>query len=141
MLVRLRYPRRLQEHVTRLVREHAFHELADPRPVDARRFLARHGEEAALDLLAHKAADMCAKDRTAAEHDAFARFRELVAAERSSPHRLAHLAVDGGDLIETGFREGPELGRVLALLLAEVVEEPERNERAWLLARAAEELA
>jgi tRNA nucleotidyltransferase (CCA-adding enzyme) len=139
VLRRLRYPRRLEEHVTRLVREHAFHELPNPQAVDARRFLARHGEEAALDLLAHKAADMGAKDRTEAEHAAFARFRRLVASERSSPHRLADLAIDGADLIAAGFEEGPELGRVLALLLADVVEEPERNERDLLLARAAEE--
>lgn len=139
VLGRLRYPRRLQDHVTRLVREHAFHELPDPEPVDARRFLARHGEEVALDLLAHKAADMRAKDRTADEHAAFARFRELVAVERSSPHRLADLAVDGRDLIEAGFSEGPEVGRVLALLLADVVEEPALNERGPLLERAARE--
>ena len=118
------------------MREHAFHELPEPRPVDARRFLARHGDEVALDLLAHKAADFRAKDRTPEEHAALARFRELVEQEGSSPHRLADLAVDGSDLIAIGFREGPELGRVLGLLLADVVEEPERNTREWLLERS-----
>lgn len=136
VLGRLRYPTRLRRHVTRVVREHAFHELPDPEPVDARRFLARHGDELALDLLAHKAADMRAKERTDAEHDALARFRNLVDAERSSPHTLADLAVSGDDLIAAGFREGPELGRVLTRLLEEVVEEPEHNDRAWLLERA-----
>ena len=136
VLRRLRYPTRLRRYVTRLVAEHAFEELPDPQPVDARRFLARHGDELALDLLAHKAADMRGKDRSENEHEAFARFRELVAAERSSPHTLAELAVSGDDLIAAGFREGPELGRVLATLLDEVVEEPRRNERDGLLERA-----
>jgi putative nucleotidyltransferase with HDIG domain len=136
VLERLRYPVRLQRHVTTLVREHAFHELPGPRAVDARRFLARHGDETALDLLAHKAADMAAKERSAAEHAAFARFRELVAEERTSPHTLGALAVDGSDLIAIGYRESPALGRVLALLLEEVVEEPERNTRDWLLERS-----
>ena len=136
VLRRLRYPTRLRRYVTRLVREHAFHELARPRPLDARRFLARHGDELALDLLAHKAADLQGKQRTDAEHAALARFRELVAEERSSPHTLADLAVTGDDLIAAGFREGPELGRVLAVLLDEVVEEPRRNERDGLLERA-----
>jgi putative nucleotidyltransferase with HDIG domain len=136
VLRRLRYPTRLRRYVTRLVREHAFHELARPRPLDARRFLARHGDELALDLLAHKAADLQGKQRTDAEHAALARFRELVAEERSSPHTLADLAVSGDDLIAAGFREGPELGRVLAVLLDEVVEEPRRNERDRLLERA-----
>ena len=136
VLDRLRYPVRLQRHVTQLVREHAFHELPDPAAVDARRFLARHGDEVALDLLAHKAADMAAKERSPTEHAAFARFRELVARERASPHTLGALAVDGSDLIALGFRESPELGHVLALLLAEVVEDPERNTREWLLERS-----
>ena len=137
-LRRLRYPSRLEDHVTRLVREHAFHELPEPQPVDARRFLARHGERVAGDLLTHKAADMRAKDRTDAEHDAFARFRALVEQERAQPHRLADLAVDGSDLIAAGFREGPELGHVLRTLLDEVVAEPARNDRDALLARAKE---
>jgi putative nucleotidyltransferase with HDIG domain len=141
VLRRLRYPARLQAYVGRLVHEHAFHELPDPQPLDARRFLARHGTELALDLLAHKAADMRGKHRTEAEHDALARFRELVDQERGNPHELSQLAVDGADLIAAGFREGPELGRVLQLLLREVVEEPERNTREWLLDRAARELA
>jgi tRNA nucleotidyltransferase (CCA-adding enzyme) len=136
VLRRLRYPMRLQRHVTRLVREHAYPELTDPRPVDARRFLARHGDELALDLLAHKAADLRGKERTAEEHDAHLRFSALVDAERASPHTLADLAVTGDDLIAAGLREGPELGRVLGLLLEEVVEDPERNERDRLLERA-----
>jgi len=136
VLDRLRYPVRLQRHVTGLVREHAFHELADPTAVDARRFLARHGDELAADLLAHKAADMAAKERSPAEHAALARFRELVEQERTSAHTLGALAVDGSDLIAIGFRESPELGRALALLLADVVEEPDRNTREWLLERS-----
>ena len=33
--------------------------------------------------------------------------------ERTSPHRLADLAVDGSDLIALGYRPGPELGAAL----------------------------
>ena len=137
-LRRLRYPSRLEDYVTRLVREHAFHELRDPQPVDARRFLARYGERLAADLLAHKAADMRAKERTDVEHESLAHFRELVERERSQPHRLTDLAVDGSDLIAIGFREGPDLGRILRTLLDEVVEQPARNDRDALLARARE---
>ena len=68
--------------------------------------------------------------------------RQLLAvlAERESPYRLRDLAVDGADLIELGFGEGPELGRVLAALLDEVIEEPARNTRKALLGRARDEL-
>jgi tRNA nucleotidyltransferase (CCA-adding enzyme) len=140
VLRRLRYPARLQAYVGRLVHEHGFSEPTAPEPLDARRFLARHGERLAFDLLDHKAADLAAKRPDADEVAGLARLRELVEAERRQPHALAHLAVDGADLIAIGFREGPELGRVLQLLLREVVEEPERNTREWLLERAALEL-
>ena len=66
------------------------------------------------------------------------RFRALVEQERTQPHRLADLAVDGRDLIEQGYAEGPQLGQTLRTLLDEVVEEPERNERERLLTRAKE---
>jgi tRNA nucleotidyltransferase (CCA-adding enzyme) len=139
VLRRLRYPSRLQAYVGRIVHEHAFAEPDDPLPVDARRFLARHGEELALDLLEHKAADLAAKRPRPETVAGLARLRSLVEEERRHPHELAHLAIDGSDLLTVGFREGPALGRVLRLLLHEVVEEPGRNERGWLLERAARE--
>ena len=137
-LRRLRYPTRLREYVTRLVREHSFPLPEEPEPVDARRFLARHGERPARDLLAHRAADLSGKTVPASEWDRLDRFRALVEQERTQPHRLADLAVDGSDLIAAGFSEGPALGRALQTLLAEVVEEPERNRREQLLDRAKE---
>jgi hypothetical protein len=112
-------------------------------PVDARfarRFLARHGDRAAFDLVAHKRLDLLAKDVPAVEHQRLEELARLLESERSSPHRVADLAVDGNDLIDLGLREGPELGRVLHLLLDEVLDEPARNTREWLLARAREEL-
>ena len=44
--------------------------------------------------------------------------------------------MDGRDLIEHGYTEGPQLGQTLRTLLEEVVEEPERNKREQLLNRA-----
>ncbi|HUQ23478.1 MAG TPA: HD domain-containing protein [Gaiellaceae bacterium] len=138
VLSRLRYPTRLRDYVVRLVREHPFAAEGAPSGVDARRFLARHGESLALDLLAHRAADLSGKTVPASEWEWLDRFRVLVEQERSQPHRLADLDVDGGDLIEAGFSEGPQLGRVLRTLLDEVVEHPERNRREELLSRARE---
>ena len=111
-----------------------------PDPVRARRFLAKHGETLALDLLAHKEADLIGKGedgpRDAEELERLRRFRRLVEQERGSPHRLSDLAVDGTDLIELGYRPGPALGQTLAELLDEVVDDPTLNTRETLLARA-----
>ena len=62
----------------------------------------------------------------------------MVESELVSPHRLSDLAVDGTDLIEIGYRPGPELGQALAALLDAVVEDPSLNRRETLLVRAKE---
>ena len=84
VLRRLRYPTRLREYVVRLVREHPFTLEDEPAPVDARRFLARHGERLARDLLAHRAADLAGKTVPASEWERLERFRALVEQERDA---------------------------------------------------------
>jgi tRNA nucleotidyltransferase (CCA-adding enzyme) len=141
VLNRLRYPARLRDQVVRVVGGHAFRLDGPLDGAAARRFLREHGEVVAFDLVALKEADLAAKTVPAAEREALSRFRRTLEEQRSEPHRLADLAVTGTDLIEAGFDESPQLGRVLALLLDEVVDDPSRNERSWLLARAAQERA
>src|SRR5205807_3717794 len=128
-LLRLRYPNRLRQRVVRIVRRHMFQPgKGDARR--ARRFLRRNGEELAFELIDHKQADLLGKRGSDGEPppldeiEKLERFREVVAQERSSPHRLRDLAVDGNDLIRVGFRPGPHLGRILYELLDAVVDEP-----------------
>ena len=134
-LRRLRYPTRLRTHVTRLVRSHPF-PLEGIDEVFARRFLRTHGDELAFDLVTLKEADLRGKQVPQEEHKAVARLRALLEQERAQPHRLTDLAVDGADLIELGFEEGPALGQALDALLDAVVEDPTQNTRDSLLERA-----
>jgi len=138
-LRRLRYPSRLQERVRRIVGAHTFMPPERDDPARARKFLAKHGEELARDLLAHKEFDLRGKGRPVEDDlDRLERFRAGVERELSSPHRLADLAVDGSDLIDAGLRPGPELGRTLRTLLDRVVEDPSLNTRERLLELAQE---
>ncbi len=135
----LRYPTRLRDAVRRIVREHMFHVPEPGDGVAARRFLARHGRETAFDLVAHKAADRRGKreDETSrAELERLAGFEATLERELSSPYRLEDLDVDGGDLIELGWKPSPALGEALQRLLAEVLVDPALNRREWLLAEA-----
>jgi tRNA nucleotidyltransferase (CCA-adding enzyme) len=144
-LLRLRYPNKLRQRVVRIVRRHMF-QPGRGDALRARRFLRRNGDELAFDLLDHKHADLLGKRGSDGEPppldeiDALLRFREVVEEERSSPHRLGDLAIDGNDLIAAGFKPGPQLGRILHELLDAVVEEPGVNTREQLLARAKERL-
>ncbi len=140
-LSRLRYPTRLRQRVRRIVREHMFAVPPAGDAVKARRFLHRHGDELAFDLVAHKRADLLGKrvaadERNAAEVVAVDRFAERLERELGRPHRLDQLAVDGDDLIAAGWRPGPALGAALQHLLGCVIGDPRLNERGWLLAEA-----
>ena len=46
---------------------------------------------------------------------------------------LKELAVSGSDLIQAGMKPGQELGKVLKLLLDEVLEEPKLNQKEILI--------
>jgi tRNA nucleotidyltransferase (CCA-adding enzyme) len=139
-LRRLRYPNALRDRVCRIVRHHMF-QVGKGDGVRARRFLSRYGAELAFQLVDHKEADFLGK-RTADDEpvaddvEQVRRFRRTLERERKQPHRLSDLAVDGRDLIQLGFRPGPQLGRVLHELLRDVVDEPSRNTRDELLRRA-----
>ena len=49
---------------------------------------------------------------------------------------LKDLAVSGRELMDAGFAAGPLLGETLNHLLDQVIEDPGRNERRWLLEEA-----
>jgi tRNA nucleotidyltransferase (CCA-adding enzyme) len=51
------------------------------------------------------------------------------------PLTVKDLAVKGDDLLTAGVRPGPEVGETLQRLLAEVLEDPTRNTRDYLLSR------
>ena len=138
-LARLRYPNELRSRVIRLVRAH----MLDPGrgdPVRARRLLARYGKGLTFELLDHKEADLRGKGHppTSEDLERLARFRRIVQGELRSPYRLRDLAVDGDDLIALGYEPGPGIGRSLRALLDDVIRDPERNTREYLLERARE---
>jgi tRNA nucleotidyltransferase (CCA-adding enzyme) len=139
-LLRLRYPNDLRDRVIRIVRYHMF-QVGKGDAARARRFLAKHGDELAFQLVDHKDADYRGKPGPGAlapaeDIEQLARFRKMLEHERGQPHRLRDLAIDGNDLIELGFQPGPELGRLLRDLLHDVVEDPARNTRDVLLGLA-----
>ena len=63
--------------------------------------------------------------------------KQVVASIRAArdPLTLQDLAVNGTELIAAGVRPGPEVGETLARLLGEVLEDPTRNTRQYLLSR------
>ena len=55
------------------------------------------------------------------------------------PVEVGDLAIDGEDLRALGVPAGPQMGQWLRTLLVDVLEDPGRNRRAWLMARVREQ--
>ena len=68
--------------------------------------------------------------------DVAALYRRGLRIASRDPIALADLAVDGDDLVAAGLPPGRAVGQILRLLLDAVIEDPTRNTREHLLARA-----
>jgi tRNA nucleotidyltransferase (CCA-adding enzyme) len=75
-----------------------------------------------------------AAHRAPAERAVRALYRRSLAAAISEPVDLRDLAVDGDDLRQAGVPAGPQLGKMLAVLLEQVLDNPALNTRDQLLA-------
>nr|MDD6336559.1 tRNA nucleotidyltransferase [bacterium] len=98
-------------------------------PADALYLIARTGEQTARDI----AAANIALGIPGAQP--FLSLIETLLAGQPC-YRIDQLAVDGGDLMRLGIPRGPQIGRVLALLLDGVIRGEWSNNREALLAQA-----
>lgn len=114
----------------------------DARPTDAalRRWAAITGRTLAPATMRLAAARFAAERAVggAAPSAAAVRatYRRFVRIAYRDPIELADLAVTGNDLADAGVPPGPLVGAILRQLLEVVVDDPARNDAAWLLAEA-----
>jgi len=139
ILKRLRYSNKVIKDVVTLIREHMLELKMGP--AGQRRLVARVGRRLIPQLLQVRLADIMAHNqhqvvRSWEELEQFtAKLEETLAA--GGEFALRELAVNGTDIIqEAGVKPGPLVGVVLRKLWDEVLEDPEKNNRVYLLARA-----
>jgi poly(A) polymerase/tRNA nucleotidyltransferase (CCA-adding enzyme) len=140
----LAFPRADVERAAHLVRHHMI--LYGPEWTDAavRRFMRRIGPGQALaDLFALRRADTAASAGPDAQDTGAAELEARVAALRDDAVlSVRELAVNGDDLMrELDLPPGPEVGRLLDVLLQAVLDDPARNQRDTLLGIAREAAA
>jgi tRNA nucleotidyltransferase (CCA-adding enzyme) len=138
IMKRLKYDNDLIHEVETLVVNHMDEITASKRVV--KRFLNRLGHETLEKLIIVKAADIRGQNqkyfdkRMNVLNDVALIMNEIL--EEKEVFSLKNLNVNGHDLIELGFKEGPELGKVLNSLLEMVMDNPELNNREYLLDEA-----
>jgi tRNA nucleotidyltransferase (CCA-adding enzyme) len=130
----LKYPNDRIDRVTHLVQHHMFDPFVDAR--GARRFINRVGAEHAEDLFHLRAAD--AGNKANPWDGEVGNMRQLVQQvhAENQPTGVASLAINGRDLIATGIKPGPDMGRILNALAEETIDDPEKNNRDYLVNRA-----
>ena len=142
LLARLRFSNAERGKIVSLVRHHLLCYDASWTDAAVRRWLRRVTPELAEDLYRLGEADVRAKGRDPREDlEQIAALREHVARVLAAGAALDlnDLAINGRDLSqELGLAPGPRYGVILRTLLEEVVEDPSKNTRETLLARAAE---
>ena len=133
-LRRLKCSNALTGTVATLVREAAAEMPGAALTLTARRFLSRYDLATITDLTA-----LCSA-RHPEQAEAFAALQQEAArlVETNACCRINQLAVNGRDLMDAGIRPGPGLRRVLEALLEQVLTGQLPNEKAALLAAAAQ---
>lgn len=137
ILLRLRADTFTRERVMLLIQYHDTPIKVDKRAI--KRWLSSLGTKVFYELLMLKRADNMAQNRELFDRQPqylgiLKMTEELLAAEEC--FSLSDLAIDGSDLLKAGVVQGPQIGRLLGLLLAAVINGEVDNSRKSLLALA-----
>ena len=138
-LKELRFDNKTINDVVKLVKVHD--DRFPPKRKNVRREMNRVGTELFPSFLKLVLADTLAKSNYALEETMHnytlvcRRYEEITAA--GDPITLKDLAVKGSDLIAAGMKPGPEMGEVLSRMLDDVLENPEHNQKEYLIEKYA----
>ncbi len=134
----LRFSKDIIEKVTKLVRWHMF--FSDPEKITlsaVRRIIANVGPENIWDLLNLRICDRIGTGRPKEQPFRFRKYKSMVEEALRDPISVGMLAVNGNTLMnEVGERPGPRIGWILHALLEEVLENPEKNTKEYLLEKS-----
>ena len=137
-MTRLRFSRETIARVSHLVRHHMFDYRPEWTAAAVRRFVRNVGPDQIADLFDLRIADNIGNGtKTGFPHyleELRSRIEEVLAAREALT--LRDLEVGGGDVMRVvGLPPGPRVGQILDRLLEEVLEDPSKNRREWLLER------
>lgn len=140
MLARLNFSKKIIDQVSLLVYEHMF--LYDPdvvTPAGVRRLLKRVGPENIDDLLKVREGDRIGSGVPKARTYSMRHLEAMIEKEKTAPISPKMMKINGNDLMaELEVPPSPKLGKIISILLEEILENPDMNERSKLLDRSKE---
>ncbi len=132
---RLRLPVEARNKLWRLVRWHMFTYSKEMTDAAIRRFMRRVGKDEINDMMMLRVGDRKGGGSRATSW----RLRELqerIGILMYDPLDITDMAVDGHDVMEVlKIKPGPKIGEVLRALFEEILDDPKKNDRDYLLSR------
>ncbi|OGY59705.1 MAG: hypothetical protein A3F24_02300 [Candidatus Colwellbacteria bacterium RIFCSPHIGHO2_12_FULL_44_17] len=140
ILNRLRFPKRVIEYVTHLVRYHLFYyNVGEVSEAGVRRFISRVGTECIEDLLKVREADRIGSGVPKAVPYKLRHLKFMIEKVKTDPISPKMIKINGNDLMKLlNIEPGPKVGKILAVLLEEILDNPKKNEKEWLEEQAKE---
>ncbi|MBI2278554.1 MAG: HDIG domain-containing protein [Candidatus Brennerbacteria bacterium] len=137
---RLRFGNDVAERVVHLVRHHLFYyNVGEVSEAGVRRFIARVGPEYIEDLLKIREADRIGSGVPKAFPYKLRHLLFMMEKVKKDPIHPKMLAVKGDDIMAIlGIPPGPKIGKILGVLLEEVLDDPKHNAREYLEPRVKE---
>jgi len=135
ILSRLRFSRETIDKTVLLVQNHMFYYNVDEvGEAGVRRVVRKVGMENINDLIDVRIADRLGSGVKKAVPYKLRHFKYMVEKVSKDPISVKQLKINGNDLIrELKMQPGPKIGGILDVLLAEVIEKPELNDKKDLL--------
>ena len=140
MLSRLKFPGKDIEKITKLIRCHMFYYNVDEvSESSVRRLVRKIGQENIDDLLKLRMADRIGSGVPKAQPYKLRHWQYMIEKVSRDPLAVTMLRVSGDDIMKVlGIVPGPRIGWFLHILFGEVLDDPKKNDKAYLESRLGE---
>jgi len=131
---RLKFPKDISEKVIKLVRYHLFYyNVGEVTESSVRRLLVNVGLENINDLIKVREADRIGSGTPKAVPYKLRHLQYIIDKVSHDPISVKMIKVDGEDVMkELSTKPGPKIGLILNYLLAEVIDDPSKNNKEYL---------
>jgi putative nucleotidyltransferase with HDIG domain len=140
LMQRLKFPGKITDVVSMLVRYHLFFSDVEKITLSAvRRIVKNVGPENVWDLMKVRACDRIGMGRPKEKPYRLRKYEAMIEEAMRAPVSVGMLKIDGSKIMEiTGEKPGPRLGWMLHAFLEEVLDDPEKNTDEYLTKRLRE---
>lgn len=135
IMTRLRFSNQEIDRVVNLVRNHMFYyNVGEVTEASVRRLIAKTGQQNLADLIDLRIADRLGSGTAKAKPYKLRHLEYMFDKVRHDPVSVKMLKINGTDLMNKfKLKPGPQIGAILDVILADVIEKPQLNEPTALL--------